>query len=1010
MAYSITSGNGAGYFTINSSTGEITLHASGVGNLSGSYVLTRHDDVANTNQQITVNIKPNAITVDAAHPLTDTVGTDSYSWTLPKPTTCFQFADGTWAAVPPAAGQSITAFSPAPISRTVTDYDGSSGSKAVDGAQVMGSWAFSAVDQGIDQRQPHFVTGLRPTAPVSLAAGYKLLTMKSLDTPPTTGGDVAQAMRKSCLSSAHVVTALNAVPVDMTKKYYRPGLFHDTSQVSTATLIPQFDVTTSWPTLASPTAVDMSGNAVTLDFSELEAELVYYDPAGALGLFRNYQVPGDAIYEAWGTRHQAWKTHGAAASAYNFDRFLLWRFIRQRVNKTSDAAAQAIIDEIIQYTLDWDSLIEKAKAASLTSLNVGWPHGGHVNCVAHVLVIGAWALMTIGGATATTIATRVYNRLIQDSPDFMPVTQRQWWVNSKEVNASNRATCNFYDRTGTLATATAPVTTVNFGAIDWKAAGLTEQTSNDRIPQGMLGLQFQITSGSAQGFYMVVGWTFDENSWNGIGGDGWVVSPNWTNRTPPSPGDTFKFLVATTEALDWCADAFGGPLVGHNTDAYLSNAYIGNTFHGTFFPRLAGSYSPQNMPQQRSAYIAMYGLTCALWANGAETLTPNARTKWFWERARSIGHTAYSWNCNSTYDIWNPSIEALHRHYLHGGNGHRDWDLYPAVKDTTVPTLSSLSGDASTFNFTTNYPFHRAYWVVTTSATQPTAAQIRAGQDHTGAAASLSGSVSINTAGTKTIGHSLTPGTYYLHVVQDTPSGYSSAVTSSSAVVVAAYSPSFITFDGGDYATKNGLAIVGGDYGMLRFAFRAPNTAGPILSMGPDGWSDRIRISWNANGMVGVRVRTDGGGYVFEDQIFSGLTPNTIYDCVVAWDSVADVARWLLNGSTTSTFYHWGGTLLGSTNTVGRIGANRDGGIFVGDLSIVQVWMNLPSMPDLTNATLQALFYSGGASKDPAALESVVGASDISFWGNAANFNAGHINPFSDPSSLWSVTGAVVDA
>lgn len=65
MAYSITAGNSSGYFAINSSTGEITLHASGVGNLSGSYILTRHDDSANTDQQITVNIIANTYTVDS---------------------------------------------------------------------------------------------------------------------------------------------------------------------------------------------------------------------------------------------------------------------------------------------------------------------------------------------------------------------------------------------------------------------------------------------------------------------------------------------------------------------------------------------------------------------------------------------------------------------------------------------------------------------------------------------------------------------------------------------------------------------------------------------------------------------------------------------------------------------------------------------------------------------------------------------------------------------------------
>ena len=717
------------------------------------------------------------VNIGAGQSITQTIGPDTHSYTVPMASQAFQFIDETWAVVLPEGGQSITEWSPAPVSRVVTDYPGTVGAKEVDGSEVFGAWPFSIIDQGIDERQLQYVSGLRPSAPLTFTPGKKLLTVKSLDVPPST------SKRESIFSSACCLTSLDAVPADLSKKYYRPGLFADAANVTTANLIPQFPIA-SFPELAEPPALDMEGAAVTFDWSVLDNSFGY-DPLCSYGFFRMGQVQTYATYEAWGTKHGFWYGTGPD-NAYNNDSHLRNRFLRQRIAKTSNAAAQKVIDQIIEYTLDWDSLMEKAKAAGVTNYNAGASHGGHVPTIPHLLLIGAWALTVIGGTVANTIAQRAYDRIMLDAPDILPHTHRECWVHSKEFTAANRANSNWHTQTSTLGTSATPDTTVHFGTLDWNAEGLVDTDTNDRMPQELVGAEFTITSGAAAGdtIYRVVGYTFDPNGYDGVGGDGWLVSPNFVNKTPPSSGDSIAFICVSDEEIDWCNNFYGGPVVGHVPNSNDAQAVINNNWPSNAFPRMDAVYAQQNVVQQRTAAIAMHGLECSLWSGGAETLTFNVRTKYFFERLRSTGPTLYNRIVGDSYDTWTPSTEALTRHYFHGDEGFPDWDLYPGYTYATAPILTSLGGDASVFMFTTDYPWHRAYYVVTTSATGPSAAQVRAGLDHAGVAATLSGSVAITSRGETTINHSLPAGTYYLHVIQDTPSDYPSAVTSSTAVVV----------------------------------------------------------------------------------------------------------------------------------------------------------------------------------------------------------------------------------
>lgn len=110
------------------------------------------------------------------------------------------------------------------------------------------------------------------------------------------------------------------------------------------------------------------------------------------------------------------------------------------------------------------------------------------------------------------------------------------------------------------------------------------------------------------------------------------------------------------------------------------------------------------------------------------------------------------------------------------------------TSDTTAPVLSSPTATVTgstraTVGATTNESNGTLYGVVTGSATQPSVAQIKAGQDHTGAAAAYASSQSISSTGAKTFSATgLTANTtYYAHFVHtDAATNDSNRVTTSS--------------------------------------------------------------------------------------------------------------------------------------------------------------------------------------------------------------------------------------
>lgn len=114
--------------------------------------------------------------------------------------------------------------------------------------------------------------------------------------------------------------------------------------------------------------------------------------------------------------------------------------------------------------------------------------------------------------------------------------------------------------------------------------------------------------------------------------------------------------------------------------------------------------------------------------------------------------------------------------------------------DVTAPVLTSPTGaqngsTAGTGGATTDEANGTMYVVASTSATPPTAAQIKAGQMHTGASAAAAANVAVSSTGAKSLNLTgLTPSTtYYSHSMhEDAAANQSNVVTSSSWATTAA--------------------------------------------------------------------------------------------------------------------------------------------------------------------------------------------------------------------------------
>lgn len=110
----------------------------------------------------------------------------------------------------------------------------------------------------------------------------------------------------------------------------------------------------------------------------------------------------------------------------------------------------------------------------------------------------------------------------------------------------------------------------------------------------------------------------------------------------------------------------------------------------------------------------------------------------------------------------------------------------PTLSSPSVTVLNETSADAAVV---TNAGSGVLYWIASTSATQPTATQIKAGQMHTGSAAAAAGSQAVSSGGSQEVFGGivgLTNGvTYYAHFYQETDGLIATNMVTSGAFVPA---------------------------------------------------------------------------------------------------------------------------------------------------------------------------------------------------------------------------------
>lgn len=214
---------------------------------------------------------------------------------------------------------------------------------------------------------------------------------------------------------------------------------------------------------------------------------------------------------------------------------------------------------------------------------------------------------------------------------------------------------------------------------------------------------------------------------------------------------------------------------------------------------------------------------------------------------------AYSFNFSSLTGSTNYYLHVVHEDEL----GQRStvassalWATPPAA-DVTAPTLTSptLTGTSDTtasWSVSTNEANGTLYGVITTSSTKPTAAQIRAGQNHLGATAPASFNQAITSTGNKTgnVTGLTQSTTYYAHYTHRDAAGNDATVVSSTSITTIA------TPSGGDLGSSIDTYFIG---------FTNSTTPEFTMALNSVQVGDVLRLSWSGQA-TGFKDKTVTSG------------------------------------------------------------------------------------------------------------------------------------------------------
>lgn len=292
-------------------------------------------------------------------------------------------------------------------------------------------------------------------------------------------------------------------------------------------------------------------------------------------------------------------------------------------------------------------------------------------------------------------------------------------------------------------------------------------------------------------------------------------------------------------------------------------------------------------------------------------------------------------------NFWGPGM------YQDGNTGIFDNFILDdgAAGDVTAPTLTSAtatatSGTTATGGVTTDEA-GPAWAVLTTSSTTPSAAQIKAGQNHTGAAASASATATLAVGANSSVFAftGLTAGqTYWEHVVQDdtaTPANTATPITSASSITTPAPDTTDPTWPGGT---------------TLGATAKTDTTV--TLTASADA-TDNVAVTgyeWSSD---------DGASYPFTSLTktfqFTALTPLTSYPFKSrAYDAAGNKSAPI--ALTTST-YRAGDTAANILANTGPIGAGQPGFLYAFASTVTSTdWLSytIISGPTPSGGTLDA--------------------------------------------------------
>ena len=379
-------------------------------------------------------------------------------------------------------------------------------------------------------------------------------------------------------------------------------------------------------------------------------------------------------------------------------------------------------------------------------------------------------------------------------------------------------------------------------------------------------------------------------------------------------------VTSVTSAVTKYEPAQSGPLVAATTYALGDVGCIDNT--PAFFPWNPSSVTDSTAPTLSNPVDTASGSTAA--TGSVDTDEANGTLYWVVTTSNTApskaqvkagqDHTGSAATDDGSQSVSGTGTQTLspapsgltastsyYIHFMHEDAAANQSDVSSgdgfttAAADVTAPTLSSPTdaadgSTAATASVSTNEGNGTLYWVITQSATSPSAAQVKAGNDHTSTAADDSGSQSVSGTGVQNLSPApsgLTASTtYYAHFMHEDAATNQSSVSSADGFTTAAgFTETSATWDGSTEDLRRTSALTGASDGpsaliyidadissqIWKNIFYATNGSGTDMEMYIDNTGNgHLTITGIANNLV------SGIGSVERHHIFVEMSPNHV--------------------------------------------------------------------------------------------------------------------------------------